>query len=310
MATDAIVTIEVAQQTGKAPGAVAGDVAITTDRPAEEVERLSEFLGGLPLVPSSVRVRVDSVTPAKAALTMAVTGANIAAGEYIDIAMPGLPAYRITGVTSGAASGDGTFNVSGTSATAATNMAAAINTRYGLNRLVTASTNSADLIITAVETGPVGKTISVIDGTVNGLSPAGGSLASASGVGERAVGSITIDNNGNLTATTDTQTIGTVTLTWVVASANEDQVTIGASATLSGDNLATMINAHSRLSGIVSASNASGVVTLTYLGSAREGRLLRLAVSDATAQSTVAMAVTGTFAASQSTRTYALGAAT
>jgi hypothetical protein len=81
----------------------------------------------------------------------------------------------------------------------------------------------------------------------------------------------------SLVATTDTLVFGgAVTLTWVVATANENQITIGASNTLCGDNLVTMINAHSVLGGVFFASNAAGTVTIEYRGDPRIGSLIAL----------------------------------
>ncbi len=81
----------------------------------------------------------------------------------------------------------------------------------------------------------------------------------------------------SLVANTDTLVFGgAVTLTWVASSANENQVTIGGSATLCGDNLVTIINAHSILGGVFHASNAAGVVTITYRGDPRIGSAIAL----------------------------------
>lgn len=308
---DAVVVIEVALQNGEPPGDVAARVAVETSKPVEEVNALTDFLGGLALVPSSVRVRVDSATPDQASLTVAVTQANIAAGETFTLEVPGLGTWTFTALASGADTSAYQFNSATSNAATATSMAAAINASPGTSRLFVASTNSGNLIITSAATGPVGNTYRMIDGTVNGLSPAGGSLSGAAGVGERASGSIAVDTFANITANTDTNTVGTTVLTWVASAANENQVTIGADADAAVTNLAAAINAHSTLSGIVSASanTTDDTVEITYLGSAREGLLCRIAVSDATAQTATAMAVTGALAASQATRTYTLGAA-
>jgi hypothetical protein len=81
----------------------------------------------------------------------------------------------------------------------------------------------------------------------------------------------------SLVATTDTLVIGgVVTLTWVVATANENQITIGASDTLCGDNLVTMINAHSKLSKLFVATNVSGVVTIQFRGDPRIGEIIAI----------------------------------
>jgi hypothetical protein len=81
----------------------------------------------------------------------------------------------------------------------------------------------------------------------------------------------------SLVATTDTLIFGGangVVLTWVVASANENEITIGASNTLCGDALVAIINAHSILGGVFFASNASGTVTIQYRGDSRLGGIV------------------------------------
>jgi hypothetical protein len=94
--------------------------------------------------------------------------------------------------------------------------------------------------------------------------------------GEYVSASVAI-TQASLVATTDTLVFGgAVTLTWVVASAAEDEITIGASDTLCGDNLVTIINAHSILGGVFFASNASGTVTIQYRGDPRIGSLIAL----------------------------------
>jgi hypothetical protein len=81
----------------------------------------------------------------------------------------------------------------------------------------------------------------------------------------------------SLVATTDTLVFGgAVTLTWVVESANENEITIGASNTLCGAALATAINAHSILGGVFFASNSNGTVTIQYRGDPRIGSLIAL----------------------------------
>lgn len=78
----------------------------------------------------------------------------------------------------------------------------------------------------------------------------------------------------------DTVTIGGKALTWKAAAANENEVTIGADAGESGDNLAAAINANSVLEGLVSAtSDAAGVVTITSVVPGRIGNLITTAES-------------------------------
>ena len=93
------------------------------------------------------------------------------------------------------------------------------------------------------------------------------------------LGTVTLTNTitqSALVAGMDTLTIGPVTFTWVAATASEDQITIGASDTAAGDNLVTMIQAHSKLQGLFTASNAAGVVTISMVGGGRQGNLVTI----------------------------------
>lgn len=80
----------------------------------------------------------------------------------------------------------------------------------------------------------------------------------------------------------DTLVIGPVTMTYKTSAANESQVTIATTDTTDAAAMVTKINAHSVLSGLVVASNASGVITLTAIDPGNAGRLL-VSTNDATA---------------------------
>lgn len=307
MTAKSIVVLEVASDDAMAPAALANLIRRPADQPTDEVEALAAWVSALTTQPTAMRLRVDSITRDQATATYAVTQANIAAGETISFLVPGAGTWTLTAVASGAVAADGEFNTATGNTETAASIAAAINAVAGLSTYFSATNSSGDLIVTAVPEGPVGNTYRVLDGTVNGISPAGGLLAGAEDVGERATATITIDDNAELSDGVDTNTIGTVVLTWATAAADQDEVTIGSDADESATNLAAAITAHTSLSGIVSAAAVDEVVTITYLGSAREGLLCRVAISDATAQTATAMVVSGALAAVASTRTYLSG---
>jgi hypothetical protein len=79
----------------------------------------------------------------------------------------------------------------------------------------------------------------------------------------------------SLVADTDTLTFGTlVTLTWVAEASSAAEVTIGATDADCATNLAAKINASPYLAGLVSASAADDVVTLSWLSDPRAGVLV------------------------------------
>jgi phage tail sheath gpL-like len=83
-------------------------------------------------------------------------------------------------------------------------------------------------------------------------------------------------------AADDTVTIGSVTLTAKASPSGENQFDQSGTDTADGVSLAAKINAHSTLSKIVSASAASGVVTITCLVKGMVGNHLVLDSSNGT----------------------------
>lgn len=112
------------------------------------------------------------------------------------------------------------------------------------------------------------------------------------GVGVHSLGRLTVDAEdatnhtkatatntvaqASLVATTDTLTIGATTLTWVVSSANENQITIGGTDAICATNCAGIINAHSVLKHLVTASAAAAVVTITAKHAGLRGAAIAL----------------------------------
>jgi hypothetical protein len=91
---------------------------------------------------------------------------------------------------------------------------------------------------------------------------------------ERAAPTITI-TFANITAG-ETILIGAKTLTWAVAAANENEVTIGADLAAAKANLIAAINAHSKLEGLffAKASAVAAEVYIYFLGGSRVGTVM------------------------------------
>lgn len=309
-ATNGALAIDVYLDGGMPPAGVADRFNVDSSNPSLEATRLSELFASMAsgVRPGKVKVRTDSVTGVRASITLAVTQANIAAGEYIDIVVPGRGGFRILAVASDPDVTLGQFVSETDDATTATNMAAAIDGMLGLKSIVDASTNSGNLIITARDYGTLGNSYIVVDGTTNGVSGEGNF---AGGKDSSTVVTATIGCVLANTDADDTVAIGSVTFTAKASGASGDnQFNLGASNTAMGDNLVAKINAHPDLLGLVSGINASGTITLTYAVAPRIAQHIRLATSDAdglviTQPSLASVAITNTTA----TRTYALGGA-
>ena len=95
-------------------------------------------------------------------------------------------------------------------------------------------------------------------------------------VGNKATATVTVAD-ASLVDDTDDLTIGSVTFKWMASPSGESQIDIGGSDAQSATNLAAAINAHSQLAGVVTATAAAAVVTITadYPGIA--GELIALA---------------------------------
>lgn len=105
----------------------------------------------------------------------------------------------------------------------------------------------------------------------------------------------------------DTVTIGGVVMTAKTTVVTDStQFTIGANATADGDNLVAALGRNLTLSRIMSASNASGTVTLTMKVKGMIGNCIVMSTSDATAYTLTAFSG-GTGGACNTVTNYSLG---
>lgn len=251
-----------------------------------------------------LRMRIDDVTGVAATGTLVATGANIAAGEYIEFVTPA-GRFRVTAVASGAADRDKTFNVSATDNTVATNIRQAINTHPDLLRWVSASGGTNNVIITSKLTGTVGNSIEMVDGTVNGVTGEG-LLTGGKGPAAQVTATITcvFANTDN----DDTVTIGRTVMTAKTSGASgEGQFNLGSDNATMTANLLAKLQAHSELLGVVTADASSNVITLTYQCDPRAALHMRLATSDADGLVIAQPSTTLTATNNTATRSYNLG---
>jgi phage tail sheath gpL-like len=93
--------------------------------------------------------------------------------------------------------------------------------------------------------------------------------------GVKATGTITLSSH----VATDTVTVNGIVFTCVASGAVGNQYNVGGSDTLTGDNLVVALNANATLAGMIIATNALGVVTLTALVPGALGNAITLAIS-------------------------------
>ena len=96
----------------------------------------------------------------------------------------------------------------------------------------------------------------------------------SSSSGAVSTGVCTINSDTYAIVSNDTEVIGSVTFTWETSADAEveTEVTLSAVDATAATNLAAAINAHSALVGVVSATSALGVVTVTLDQDHRVGR--------------------------------------
>lgn len=122
---------------------------------------------------------------------------------------------------------------------------------------------------------PIREVINILKGAMLGTVPACVRVQLCSATASQV---INVDVS-DMVADTDTTVIGGTTLTWVAASANENQITIPATDALGAAALAAAINAHSTISKRVFAvvtGSATGDVTVYSIVPGTMGNLVTL----------------------------------
>lgn len=225
-----------------------------------------------------VRMRIEESAARAATATVTLTQASLTAGDKVLIQAPGLGQVALTAVTGAATASLGQWSKDTSDTAAATSLAAAINGYSQTRDVITATSSSGVVTITARVPGLLGN--SILLGEVDasgGIARSGNNLAG--GLDPAPLQTVAVTFTGTGTAN-DTLTIGGQTITLVASAANEDQCTIGGSAAATATNLIAVINANSKLRGLVVAtSGGSGIVTLQLQVAGRIGRLVSLAKS-------------------------------
>lgn len=239
----------------------------------------------------AVDVACDSVTEVAAALTFSVAQASCTAGDKIGFVIPGGPTIVLTAGTEDTAAG--TYSILTSNTVVAASIASCINNYPLAYRHFTATSSVGNVTVTVREKGSWGNSIKA---TKNVTTAAAVVYASDSALkstsfllGKDASDrpSMTISCTQASLVAGQTIRIGSVSLAWASSASGENQVTIGASDTAAGTNLAAAINAHSVLKQMLVATSALGVVTCTYWCAGRVGETLRVFTEGTAASSTV-----------------------
>jgi hypothetical protein len=261
---------------------------------SREIDAIASGASGARVV-----VQVDGTAGVAASQTIACTQASCTAGDKLLITVPGFPTFTLTAVAGTPNTSTGEYAIITSDTAVAASIKAAINGHTGLRKIMSADNSSGTVTATVLKAGAGGNSIGLVKSVTNSgaFTLGGATFAGGKNAGDRAVAVVVLDQS-KLTAD-DTLRIGKTTLTWKASAGAEGEVTIGASSTAAGDNLVAKINAHSALQGLMTAVNASGTVTITWLGSPRVGEHVYMVKSEATPD-----AMTLTQMASGSTESY------
>lgn len=219
----------------------------------------------------------DVETPVASAITVACARASATDGDKLNFILPDGQTVVLSVLASGAVAANGQISSASSDTAMASSLVACVQQVGGLNRYFTATSSSGTVTITARQPGAywngllVTKTV-----TTAGVFTIGGSGSPTNGRDPQDRASGTFTTTQASIANDSTTIVGTVTFTWKTsAPSGENQILIGVGNPASATNLAAAINAHSALRGLVVATVASNVVTLTYWAPGREGELIR-----------------------------------
>lgn len=224
-----------------------------------------------------LRVSVDSTLGVAAAQTITCVQASSTAGDKLTFITPSGKIYRFTAVSGTPVPASGEYAIISSNTAVANSIRAAMAAVPGfLVEFVASGTTT--LVVTARKLGSeYNLTRTIKNVTTAGAFTGTGLFTGGIDPGAQSAVTFTLTDVGTAN---DTLTIGGQVLTLVASAANEDQVTIGASAGATASAIAAAINVHTKLKGLVaaSASGAStGIVTMTLMvGSGRLGLLVAL----------------------------------
>lgn len=198
--------------------------------------------------------------------------ASATAGDKIVITTPDGVTSILVSVSASPSVTSGQWLLGATNGAMATNIAAAINGLPSTRAWLVATVNSATVILTARSDSRTNNNIYASAIETNSAATSLTSTPTLIGALSSGVTTPIMDPSITNTITLganpsadDTLRFGNVLLTWKASAANENQITIGADAAHSTDNLAAKINAHSILGKLISASSDGvSVVTNTW----------------------------------------------
>lgn len=227
---------------------------------ANVVSGTSVGFGGVGLV-----ARARGVTTPSASSSFTCTAASATAGDKLILLGPAGPVTLTCVAANTENPALGQYSVGGgTDSNLATSIRTAFASYPPAQQYATAGGSTNTVALTSVLDGTLGNSIKLVKQvTTSGVFSFSSNTAFTGGIGLDTSKTITVTIGTNPVAN-DTLRFGNVLFTWKASATTENEITIGANASASGDNLVAAIAAHSILGGIgISGSNSSGTVTVT-----------------------------------------------
>lgn len=287
---DTITTVTLVHERGQVPESVdqrllraSTDVSGGLHAIVRELEEMSGGVRG-----GKVTVAVESATAAAATLTLTADVSDCTAGDTLTIGIPGLAPVVITVVDGSAVAASGQVDLNDASDTAfGASIAEVFRVHPVLKHYFTAAAATGTVTVTARRAGSWANSVTAVEAASSNSPFAPGAAAFAGGADHGDAPTATITCGTPDIVADDTITIGSTTLTWKASASGEDQVTLSTTPATAATNLQAKIAAHSTLQGVLSASVADAVVTLTWLGSPRTGQLVALSRAETNSGSVV-----------------------
>ena len=289
---DAITSVSIVYQGGISADSVADAVvgaSSASDGIAALAAQLSAIAAGVQ--GGTVDVRVDEVAGVAAAGTVVCLYASASVGDKLHMLVPGYAApFTVTAVTGTANAAAGEYSIDTSSSAMATSLASAINALAGARELLSAQASTATVTVTSRTRGVAGNGIRLEKQVTNTaaltLTQPSGGLANT----DRPT--ITVTFGTPDIVANDKFSIGSRVYTWKASASADGEITLSTNPTTAATNFAAAINADSTWKGLLSATRASAVVTLTWTGGPRVGEHLVCSYTETNAGSVVLGGVT------------------
>lgn len=284
---DAITTVSIIHQRGIQADSVAADVvgaSSASNGIAAVARRLSAIAAGIE--GGTVDVRVDNAAGLAASGSVACTQASATAGDKLHIIVPGFASpFTLTGVAGAASSAAGEFSIDTSDTAMGNSLRDAINGLAGLRDIVSATASTGTVTISSRVKGEAGNNVRyekvvTTAGALTLTQPAGGLETTARP-------SITVTFGSPDIVANDQISIGNRVYTWKASASADGEITLSTTPATAAANFEAAVNSDARFKGLLTASRASAVVTLTWTGGARVGTHLVMSLTETNAGSIV-----------------------